>query len=119
MQAIALQFAGALAVIAAVAHGVLGETAVFAKASIEPPRLRRLLRLVWQCSAAAWVGLGVLLFISPSMEAPFARQWIVAVSILVFGTAAMANAWATKGRHFGWMALALICSLAAAGQYVG
>jgi hypothetical protein len=33
----------------------------------------------------------------------------------VFGFAAFANAWATRGRHFKWMALSAVVALAVAG----
>jgi hypothetical protein len=33
----------------------------------------------------------------------------------VFGFAALANAWATRGRHFGWMALGAVVALSVAG----
>jgi hypothetical protein len=33
----------------------------------------------------------------------------------VFAFAALANAWATRGRHFGWMALGAVVVMAVAG----
>jgi hypothetical protein len=33
----------------------------------------------------------------------------------VFGFSAFANAWATRGRHFGWMALSAVVIMAVAG----
>ena len=68
MKDLLLQFAGVLGLLAAIIHGVLGETAVFAKARIEPERLRRLIRGVWQCSAVAWAGLAILLVAAPYMD---------------------------------------------------
>ncbi len=53
MRDLAIQAAGGLAILAAVIHGVLGETKVFARARIEPARTRLLIRLVWQCGTAA------------------------------------------------------------------
>jgi hypothetical protein len=32
-----------------------------------------------------------------------------------FGLAAIGNAWATRGRHFGWVALSVVVGLAASG----
>lgn len=113
---LALQAAGTLTMLAAVAHGVLGETRVFAHAQIAPPRLRLLIRLVWQSSALAWFGLGVLLAVAPSLHAPEARLWIILVAVAVLATAAASNAWATRGRHFGWAVLALACLLALVGR---
>src|SRR5262245_59702438 len=42
---------GTLGLAVAFGHGLLGETHVFARARIEPEHLRRLIRLVWHCSA--------------------------------------------------------------------
>lgn len=111
-----VQAAGALAVFTAIAHGVLGETKVFAKVDIQPARVKLLIRLVWQCSAVAWAAFGILLVCVPYISTANARHWIIAMAIATFGFAAVANAWATKGRHFGWFILALTCVLAMAGR---
>ena len=115
MRNLIVQLAGILALAASIAHGVLGETKVFRRARIEPAGVRRLLRLVWQCGVVAWVGLAVLLIAAPSLGSIEARTWIIAMSIVTFGFAAAANAWATRGRHFGWIALTLVAGLAAIG----
>jgi len=115
MRDLLLQSAGLVTLAIAVIHGVLGETKVFARARIEPERLRTLIRLVWQASTVAWIGGGVLLIAAPHMESEPARHWIVVTLIGVFGFAAVANAWATRGRHFGWMALSAVVAMAAAG----
>ena len=115
MRDLLLQAAGITTIIAAFIHGVLGETKVFARARIEPERLRTLIRLVWQTSTVAWIGGGVLLIATPWMESEPARHWIVITLACVFAFAAFANAWATRGRHFGWMALSAVVALAVAG----
>jgi hypothetical protein len=46
MRDLLLQCSGLAAIAVALIHGVLGETKVFARASIEPARLRTLIRLV-------------------------------------------------------------------------
>jgi hypothetical protein len=115
MRDLAIQAAGLLAILAAVVHGILGETTVFVRARIEPPRTRLLLRLVWQCGTAAWIGLGILLIAAPSMGSEPARLWIVGSAVAVYGLATIGNAWATRGRHFGWMVLATVSVLALVG----
>ncbi|QND52471.1 hypothetical protein HB779_11585 [Phyllobacterium sp. 628] len=107
--------AGILAMAAAIIHGVLGETKIFTKARIEPQSLRLLIRLVWQCSAVAWFSLGGLLVASPWIASQSASRWIIAASALTFGFAAIANAWATRGRHFGWIVLLAVTGLSLAG----
>jgi hypothetical protein len=115
MRDLLLQCAGVLTIVVALIHGVLGETKVFARARIEPERLRTLIRLVWQASTVAWIGGGVLLIAAPGMASEPARHWIVITMAGVFGFSACANAWATRGRHFGWMALSAVVAMAVAG----
>ncbi|MGX0967064.1 hypothetical protein AB7M63_007513 [Bradyrhizobium japonicum] len=115
MRDLLLQCAGGLTIIVALIHGILGETKVFARARIEPERLRTLIRLVWQASTVAWIGGGVLLIAAPWMESEPARRWIVVTMACVFGFSAVANAWATRGRHFGWMMLSVVVAMAMAG----
>jgi hypothetical protein len=115
MRDLLLQCAGGLTIVVALIHGILGETKVFVRARIEPERLRTLIRLVWQASTVAWIGGGVLLIAAPSMESERARHWIVITMACVFGFSAFANAWATRGRHFGWMALSAVVAMTVAG----
>src|SRR5437879_12922877 len=115
MRDVLLQCSGLAAIAVALIHGVLGETKVFARASIEPPRLRTLIRLVWQGGTVAWIGGGVLLMAAPWMASEPARHWIILTLACVFAFAALCNAWATRGRHFGWMALSAVVALAVAG----
>ena len=115
MRDLLLQCAGLATIAVAIIHGILGETKVFARVRIEPARLRTLIRLVWQTSTVAWIGGGILLLAAPSMASVPARHWIVATLAVVFGFAAFANAWATRGRHFGWMALSAVVAMAVAG----
>jgi hypothetical protein len=70
MRDIILQCAGVAAVAVALIHGVLGETKVFARATIQPESLRTLIRLVWQAGTVAWIGGAVLLIASRSTVLP-------------------------------------------------
>jgi hypothetical protein len=106
MRDLSLLIAGVLAILTAVIHSVLGETKIFARARIEPEPARLLLRLVWQSGSIFWAGAGVLLLAAPYMESEIARHWIVIVCAVMFGSAALGNAWSSRGRHFGWMMLA-------------
>lgn len=115
MRDLLLQAAGTATILVALVHGVLGETKVFTRARIDPERLRTLIRLVWQTSTVAWIGGGVLLIATPWMGSEPARHWIVITLACVFAFAAFANAWATRGRHFGWMALSAVVAMAVAG----
>jgi hypothetical protein len=63
----------------------------------------------------AWAAVAVLLIAAPAMGSPAARHWIVGAAAVVFGFAAVANAWATRGRFFGWIILTAVVVLALAG----
>jgi len=115
MRDLLLQCSGAAAILVALIHGTLGETRVFARATIEPAQLKTLIRLVWQAGTVAWIGGGVLLIAAPSLASEPARHWIVATMVLVYGAGAAANAWWSRGRHFGWKALGAVIALAVAG----
>jgi hypothetical protein len=115
MRDLALQISGVLAILVAVTHGVLGEKRVFARAQIEPPWARRLVYAVWQCSTVAWFGGGILLFAAPLLPPEGARRLTILVLAAVYGAGAIGNAWATRGRHFGWMALTAVIAAALCG----
>ena len=115
MRDLLLFASGTLGLALAFVHGLLGETRVFARARIEPQRLRRLIRGVWHCSAVAWAGVAVLLIVAPWMGSQMARHWIVGAAVVIYGFGAIANAWAMRGRHFGWAALTMVVGLAVAG----
>jgi hypothetical protein len=110
-----LQSAGVAAIIVALIHGTLGETRVFARATIEPAHLKTLIRLVWQAGTVAWIGGGVLLIAAPTLSSEPARHWIVATTVVVYAAGAAANAWWSRGRHFGWKAMGAVIVLAVAG----
>jgi hypothetical protein len=115
MRDILLQGAGVLAIVVAVIHGVLTETRVFPRVTIEPERLRTLFRLVWQIPTAAWIACGVLLIAAPSFASDTARHWMVVTFAVLFAFSAFGNAWGTRGKHFGWMLLSAVAALAVAG----
>jgi hypothetical protein len=115
MRDIILQCAGVAGIAVSLIHGVLGETKVFAKATIQPESLRTLIRLVWQAGTVAWIGGAVLLIAAPSFGSESARHWIVITVIAIYAFAAAANAWWSRGRGFGWKALTAVVALAVAG----
>jgi hypothetical protein len=110
-----LQCSGLAAIAVALIHGILGETKVFARATIEPPRLRNLIRLCWQIGTLGWICGGVLLIAAPSMASAPARHWIVITMCAMCGFGMIGNAWVFHGRHFGWMALSAVIAMAVAG----
>jgi hypothetical protein len=115
MRDLLLQCSGLAAIAVAILHGVLGETRVFARATIEPPRLRNLIRLCWQVGTVGWICGGVLLIAASSMASAPARHWIVVTVVAMYSFGVIGNAWVFRGRHFGWMALSAVIALAVAG----
>jgi hypothetical protein len=115
MRDILLQCSGLAAIAAALTHAVIGETRIFPRVTIEPPRLRTLIWLVWQAGTVAWIGFGILLIAAPWMASDPARHWIIVTFAGVFTFAAFGNAWATRGRHFGWVVFSAVVAMAVAG----
>jgi hypothetical protein len=115
MRDLFLQCAGLAAIAVALIHGILGETKVFARATIEPPRLRNLIRLCFQIGTVGWICGGVLLIAAPSMASVSARHWIVITMSAMYGFAVIGNAWIFRGRHFGWIALGAVIAMAIVG----
>lgn len=115
MRDLVLQAAGALAILVAIMHGTIAEVQVFRNTRIEPSRVRTLLRMIWQASSIAWIGLGVLLIATPAFGSESARRWIIAVAAVVYGYAAVGNAVASRGRHIGWMLMGLVVVLLLTG----
>jgi hypothetical protein len=115
MRDLLLQCSGLAAIAAALIHGVIGETKVFPRVTIEPQRLRTLFRFVWQVPTVAWIAGGVLLIATPGMASPVARHWIIVTFACVFAFSAIGNAVGTRGRHFGWLVLGAVAAMAVAG----
>jgi hypothetical protein len=115
MRDVALEAAGMLAILVAVIHGSLSELRVFPNARIEPRHTRRLLRLLWQATTVDWIAIGVLLIAVPSLGSPLDRQWVVALAVIVYTYAAVANAVATRARHPGWVLMGCVVALAIVG----
>ena len=115
MRDLALQAAGVLAILVAIAHGAIAELRVFVAARIEPRGTRKLLRMVWHASTVGWIGIGLLLIAAPALGSELARRWVIAVAVVVYGYAAVGNAVATRGRHPGWGLMTGVVALALIG----
>lgn len=115
MRDLALHSAGAMAILVAIAHAMIAELRVFNQVRIEPQTTRGLLRMVWQASTVDWIAVGILLIAAPALGSQVARQWVIAVAVVVYGYAAAGNAVATRGRHCGWCLMAAVVALALAG----
>ena len=115
MRDLALQAAGVLAILVAIAHGIIIERKVLPGVRIEPQRTRGLLRILCQASTVDWIGIGLLLIAVPAFGSDAARLGIVAVAVIVYGYAAIGNAIATRGRHIGWLLMTCAIGFALLG----
>ena len=112
MRDLALQAAGGLAIVVALGHGAIAEWRVFAKARIEPQRVRGLLRFVWQASTIDWIGIGLLLIAAPTFGSEAARHWVIGVAVVVYLYAAIGSPSANRSRRRS-TAQAILASLLA------
>src|SRR5262249_23144656 len=119
MRDLALQAAGALAILIAIAHGAIAELRIFPRAQIEPRGTRRLLRLIWQASTLDWIAIGVLLIAAPFLDAPAARHWIVAAAGLIYRYAAGGDSPATRPPHLRGVRMRWAVGLALVGAWRG
>jgi hypothetical protein len=115
MRDLALQIAGALAIVVAIVHGAIAELRVFPEVHIESRRNQRLLRIVWQASTIDWICIGMLLIAAPALGSETARRWIIAAAVVAYGYAAIGNAVASRGRHIGWCLMGLVVWLSLIG----
>ena len=107
--------AGVLCVAAACLHGYLGETRLIAPATFPSRQATSLVRAVFQLSTATWIASGAVLAAAPWLFDDRTRPWAVGAACLPLAWGIAANAWVTRGRHFGWKVLEAIVVLAALG----
>jgi hypothetical protein len=116
MDTILLPVAGVLGIATALIHGYLGETRIIALASFPSRQAKEFARAVWQLSTATWVAGSLTIAAAPFVFAELPQRrlaLLVACSPMVYGL--VCNAWISRGRHFGWMALAAVIGLAIVG----
>ncbi len=112
----ALIIGGTLGVIIACIHGVLGAKKIVAPAKGLSSAQHRILHAIMLLSALYWATGGAALIwagLTPGHPAAFA---IWATTLGLYATGSLANAWATRGRHFGWILLAITCAVIALGK---
>lgn len=115
MRDLALRSAGVIAILVAIGHAFTAEYIIFPKARIEPAATRTLLRIFWQATALEWIAFGILLIAAPTFDSEIARRWVIAAAVVVYGYAAIGNAYASRGRHPGWAVAAAAVVLALLG----
>ncbi|MCZ8322614.1 MAG: hypothetical protein O9296_13690 [Novosphingobium sp.] len=115
MSQLLLILAAVLGLAVAVIHGYLGQVHL-----IEPARFtgrveRGMVLAIWHFSAIAW-GSSAFVFLFAALQLPEdERLGPVSLACLPIAYGMICNAWITRGRHFGWAALALVMALALGG----
>jgi hypothetical protein len=107
--------AGVLCVAAACVHGYLGETRLIAPARFPNRQAKALVSAAFQLSTALWIASGAVIAAAPWLFDDRGRPWAVAAACLPLLWVIVANAWITRGRHFGWKVFAAVVALAAMG----
>ena len=104
--------AGGLGMIIAVVHGYIGEVKVVAPVTGINRSAKRVLSAVMFLSAIYWFAAGALLVVAPLILESDAKRLAAFFVGTIYLSGALANFWATRGRHFGWMLLAIATALA-------
>lgn len=100
---------GMLGATIALVHARLGQRLILDPVQELPDVQNRVLGAVFHLSSIYWFAAGIAVTwvaISTSTE-----RWVVGVAIALYLTGALANFWATRGRHFGGFALLLSVGL--------
>ncbi len=115
MSQILLILAGVLGLAVAAVHGYLGQVRVIAPAKFAGKVQRGMALAIWQFSSLVWAA-SALAFVHAAVNLAGEARWsVVSLAILPLAYGMIANAWITRGRHFGWVMLALVIALALAG----
>jgi hypothetical protein len=102
--------AGGLGMLCGVIHGYLGETRVVRPIENIRTSTKRVLSVVMVLTAIYWIAAGAIVAAGPLL-ADHDRQIALYIAGAIYGTAAIANFWANRGRHFGWILLSLAAAL--------
>ena len=115
MQELLLPLAGGLGAVVAGWHGYLGETRLIAPLDIPNRQAKAFIRAMWQLSTATWMLCSLIIALSPWLARGGERVLVVAIASLPLLYGLIANAWISRGRHFGWKLLGVVLGLAAVG----
>jgi hypothetical protein len=115
MSDILLILAGTGGAIVALVHGYLGQTVVLPSFSGGTRSMRRVNQAVFQLSTLYWFVGGIALICAALFFEQGDRSVIVAMVSFLYITGSIANLWATRGRHPGWVLLAVVAGLALIG----
>lgn len=116
--------AGLLGVMVAFAHGIIMQRAIVRplRTGIEGHGVlhgvsRRLVAPLLHVSTLDWFVVGVALLFAAASGETNLRLGVCLVAIPIYLAAAVVNLFATKGRHIGWVAMALAGVLTSAAAW--
>lgn len=102
-----LMAGGALGVGVAMVHAVIGQRRILQPVAGLSPVARRVLVAVFHLSTLYW-GIAGLALVWGALVWPLEVLRTVGVVVIwLYLTGAIANFWATRGKHFGWVLLVL------------
>ena len=118
MQNLALTLAGMIGVATAIVHGILTQRLMvkpIERRLNDAPgvsmTIRRLVPLLLHVSTFSWLLGGIALILAAQIAGAETRLWISLLVGSLYLYAAVANCWATRGRHPGWILMALTVGL--------
>ena len=120
MQNIALSLAGLIGATTAIFHGIVThrlivkpiDRRVAADAGVSMT-IRRIVPPLLQYSTYSWLVGGIALVIAANVARAETRLWISLLVGSMFLYGAVVNCWATRGRHPGWILMAVAVALIA------
>ncbi|MCF8467910.1 MAG: hypothetical protein K9G33_10950 [Sneathiella sp.] len=110
-----LVIAGSLGMMIAIVHGYLGEMKVVRPIEGSPASAKRILQAIMFLSAVYWFVGSAFLVASPFYFDASGRLLTAILVGAIYLTAAIANYWATRGKHFGWILLVIAFILTGLG----
>ena len=120
MRYFALSLAGLIGATTAIIHGILTQRLIVKpidRRLADDPRIsmtiRRIIPPLLHYSTYSWLVGGIALVIAANVAGAETRLWIGLLVGSLFLYGAVANLWATRGRHPGWVLMALAVALIA------
>lgn len=124
MQNVALTLAGMIGATTAIVHGILTDRLMTRPVDVHlrhdqhaSAAIRRLVPLLLQYSTFSWLLGGIALVAVANGWQPGARLAIGLLIGSMFLYGAVANLWGTRGRHPGWILMAVAVALIAIGLF--
>lgn len=102
-----LMIAGLLGMGIAGVHGYLGQVSLLNRIEAPEPEIISWTTMVFHMSTAYWFLTGVGLIWASTFEDHGARSMMAIVAIVMYGPSAVGNFVSSRGRHFGWVMLAI------------